>query len=176
MAQSANLTQCDKNGAEMSLYFSTGTCATPVWIFHKGIIGDLQLGESEDQNELTSRDPAQIVKQYTEGKIDIEVSGEQVVDSDYEGCNFINAMRAKGSPGDICILTGYMSEVGSFGWRGHMRNFDRSISGPENGAARQSFMLKPAACVLVACKVRPVKVTTADAVADYSPQTFTPTA
>ena len=154
MAQSANLTQCDKNGAEMSLYFSTGTCATPVWIFHKGIIGDLQLGETEDQNELTSRDPAQIVKQYTEGKI---------------------AMRAKGSPGDICILTGYMSEVGSFGWRGHMRNFDRSISGPENGAARQSFMLKPAACVLVACKVRPVKVTTADSVADYSPQTFTPT-
>lgn len=176
MAQSANLTQCDRKGSEVSLYFSTGTCATPVWIFHKGVIGDLSLSETEDEDELTVRDPAQLVRQYIEGKIDIEISGEQVVDYDYEGCNFLNAMRAGGSPGDICILSGYMSEVGVAGWRGHMRNFDRSVSGPDQGSARQTFRLKPAACVLAECKVRPVKVAVANAIADYSPQTFTPTA
>lgn len=175
MPQSANLTQCDKQGHEVSLYLSTGTCDTPVWIFHKGVVGDLNLSETENENELSNRDPAQIVRQYTEDKIDLEISGEQVVDQDYEGCAFINSMRSKGEARDVCILSGYMSEVGNFGWRGHFRNFDRSVSGPESGAARQTFRLKPAACVLEACKVRPVKVDSADAVADYSPEVFYPT-
>ena len=175
MAQSTNLTQCDKQGSEISLYYNTGTCATPVWVFHKGVVGDLNLSETENENELSNRDPAQIVRQYTEDKIDLEISGEQVVDQDYEGCAFINSMRSKGVPGDVCWLSGYMSETGNFGWRGKFRNFDRSISGPESGAPRQTFRLKPAACVLEECKVRPVKVSVADAVADYSPETFTPT-
>jgi hypothetical protein len=176
MTQSANLTQCDKKGSEVSLYLNTGTCSTPVWIYHKGVVGDLNLSETENENEQSNRDPVQLVRQYTEDKIDLEISGEQVVDQDYEGCAFINAMRSGGSAKDVCFLTGYMSEVGNVGWRGYFRNFDRSVSGPESGPARQTFRLKPSACVLAECKVRPVEVAMADAIADYSPQTFTPTA
>lgn len=176
MTQSANLTQCDKKGSEVSLYLNTGTCATPVWIYHKGVVGDLNYSETENENEQSNRDPAQLVRQYTEDKIDVEISGEQVVDQDYEGCAFINSMRSGSSPRDVCILTGYMSEVGNTGWRGYFRNFDRSVSGPESGPQRQTFRLKPAACVLVACKVRPVEVATADSVEDYDPGTFTATA
>lgn len=172
MTQRAELTQCDKKGSEVSLYLSTGTCATPVWFFHKGATGDLNLSETEAENELSSRDPAQLVRQYTEDKIDLEISGEQVVDQDYIGCAFINSMRSGGSARDVCFLTGYMSEVGNTGWRGLFRNFDRSISGPESGPARQTFRLKPAACVLEECKVRPVKVATANTISDYAPETF----
>ena len=175
MTQTADLVQCDKAGNEMSLYLNTGTCDTPVWIFHKGVIGDLNLGETENENEQSSRDPAQIVRQYSEDKIDVEISGEQQVDSFYEGFVFLNSMRNRGDSRDVCILTGYMSEVGNVGWRGKFRNFDRSISGPESGSQRQTFRLKPAACVTAACKVRPVQVATADAVADYDPTTFEPT-
>lgn len=175
MAQSANLTQCDKKGSEGSLYLNTGTCATPTWIYHKGVIGDLALSETEAKNELSARDPDQIVKQYTEDKIDLGISGEQVVDQDYEGCAFINSMRSGGSPRDVMFLTGRITDVGSFGWRGYMRNFDRSITAPESGPMRQTFDLAPAACVLAECKVRPVKVAVAAAVIDYDPSVFTPT-
>lgn len=175
MTQSADLTQCDKKGSEISLYLNVGTCATPVWIYHKGAVGDLNLTETENQNELSNRDPEQLVRQYTEDKIDIEIAGEQVVDKDYEGCAFLNSMRAGGDARDVCYLTGYMSETGNFGWRGKFRNFDRSISGPESGAPRQTFLLKPAACVTAACKVRPVQVATADSIEDYAPETFVPT-
>lgn len=176
MTQSANLTQCDRKGSEVSLYLNTGTCETPVWIYHKGVVGDLNLSETENENEQSSRDPNQIVRQYTEDKIDVEISGEQVVDLFYEGCAFINSMRSGGVSRDVCILSGYMSEVGNFGWRGKFRNFDRSVSGPESGPSRQTFRLKPAACVTTACKVRPVEVAAANAVADYDPSVFTPTA
>ena len=176
MTQGAELTQCDKSGNELSLYLNVGSCETPTWIYHKGVVGDLNYNENENPNEQSSRDPAQLVRQYVGDKIDIEISGEQHVDAFYEGCNFINSMRHKSAARDICILTGYMSEVGVTGWRGKFRNFDRSVSGPESGPMRQTFMLKPAACVTTACKVRPVQVATANAVADYNPGTFTPTA
>lgn len=175
MAQSADLTACDKKGSEGSLYLNVGTCATPVWIYHKGVVGDLNCSETENENEQSSRDPDQIVRQYGEDKIDVEISGEQQVDKDYEGCAFINSMRSGSDAQDVCFLTGYMSETGNFGWRGKFRNFDRSISAPESGSMRQTFRLKPAACVTAACKVRPVEVSSADAVADYDPGTFTPT-
>lgn len=175
MTQSANLTQCDKKGSEVSLYLNSGTCDTPVWFYHKGVVGDLNLSETENENEQSNRDPAQLVRQYTEDKIDVEISGEQVVDQDYEGCAYINSMRSGGTPKDVCFLTGYMSEVGNVGWRGYFRNFDRSISGPESGPGRQTFRLKPAACVLEACKVRPVRVASANAVANYDPHIFVPT-
>ena len=176
MPQSANLTLCDKKGLEFSLYLNLGgDCAVPVWSFHKGVTGDLSIGETEDQNERSVRDPAQLVKQYTESKIDIEISGEQVVDQLYEGCAFINSMRSGGSAGDVCALSGYIGDVGSEGWRGFFRNFDRSRTGPEEGAATQQFLLKPSACVTDACKVRPVIVSTADAVANYNPETFVET-
>ena len=177
MAQTANLTLCDKKGLEFSLYLNMGgDCTTPVWSFHKGVTGDLAINETEDETERSVRDPAQIIKQYVEDKIDVEISGEQVVDQLYEGCAFLNSMRSGGSPGDVAALSGYIGDVGSVGWRGFFRNFDRSMTGPEQGAASQVFRLKPAACVTDACKVRPVEVATADAIADYDPSTFTETA
>lgn len=177
MPQSDQLTKCDKKGSEVSLYCNFGQdCTTPVWSYHKGVTGDLNLGETEDEEELSVRDPAQTVKQYVESKIDVEISGEQVVDQDYEGCAFLNSARSGGSPIDVAFLSGYITEVGNVGWRGNFRNFDRSISGPESGPSVQTFRLKPAACVSDACKVRPVEVTVADTIADYDPGDFTPTA
>lgn len=169
---STDLTQCDKKGSEGSLYYNTGTCATPVWVYHKGVTGDLSLNETENANQHSSRDPAQLVHQYTEDKIDVEISGTQFSDSGYEGCTFINSMRAGSSPRDVMILDGYITEVGSTGWRGYFRNFDRSKSMPEQGGMTQNFLLKPAACVTAACKVRPVQIATASTVTDYDPGTF----
>ena len=175
--QSAELTLCDKRGSEFSLYLNLGNiCTTPVWSFHKGVTGDLSLNETDDEEELTVRDPAQIVKQYNPGKTDIEISGQQTVDQLYEGNAFVNSARSGGSPIDVACLSGYIGEEGSAGWRGSFFNFDRSQSGPESGAATQNFRLKPAACQLTSCKVRPVKVATANAVADYDPSIYTPTA
>ena len=172
MPQSTDLTLCDKRGIDFSLYYNTGTCETPVWVFHKGVTGDLSVGETEDEQERSTRDPAQIVKQYVAAKIDIEISGEQVVDQLYEGCAFLNAMRSNGEPGDVLVLSGRITDVGSMGWRGKFRNFDRSMTGPEEGAASQTFRLKPAACQTEECRVRPVMVEVADAIADYEPETF----
>jgi hypothetical protein len=175
MAQSADLTLCDKKGSEVSLYLNIGSCDTPIWIYHKGVTGDLNLTDSEDEDELSVRDPAQLVKQYVGGKFDIEIAAEQVLDIDYEGCAFINSMRSNGSAGDVAFLSGLMTDVGSFGWRGMMRNFEGNINGPEQGAGAQSFRLKPAACVLEECKMRPIRVDVADAIVDYDPGEFTPT-
>ena len=71
--QSADLTLCDKKGSEFSLYLNLGNdCSTPVWTYHKGVTGDININETEDEEELSVRDPAQIVKQYIEGKIDVD--------------------------------------------------------------------------------------------------------
>jgi hypothetical protein len=177
MAQTANLTLCDKKGSEVSLYCNFGNdCSAPVWSYHKGVSGDLNLGETEDEEELSVRDPAQLVKQYIESKIDVEISGEQVVDQDYEGCAFLNSARSGGTAIDVAFLTGYITEVGNIGWRGRFRNMDRSITGPESGPPKQTFRLKPSACVTDACKVRPVKVATADEIDNYTPEVFVETA
>jgi len=175
MPQSTELTLCDAQGLNFSLYYNVGTCETPVWVFHKGVTGDLNIGETEDEQERSTRDPAQLVKQYVGSKIDVEISGEQVVDQLYEGCAFLNAMRSNGSPGDVLALSNRINTVGAMGWRGKFRNFDRSMSGPEEGAASQTFRLKPAACQDEDCKVRPVIVEVADAIEDYDPQTFVAT-
>jgi hypothetical protein len=173
MPQSAELTLCDKRGAEVSLYLNLGNdCSTPVWSFHKGVTGDLTLGETEDKEERSIRDPAQLVKQYVAGKIDIEVSGEQVIDQLYEGCAFLNSARNGGEPIDIAVLSGYITDVGSAGWRGKFRNFDRTINGPESGAGSQAFSLAPAACVTTECKVRPVIINTPGTLYDYDPSEF----
>jgi hypothetical protein len=182
LEQRTDLTQCDKKGSEVSLYLNVGDdpsdaggsdCSVEIWIYHKGVVGDLNCGETEDQEELSNRDPEQIVKQYTESKIDIEISGEQVLDSFYIGCQYLNSMRSGGYARDVMILNGYIDEVGSQGWRGKFRNFDRSFTGPESGPGRQTFMLKPAACVKEGCKVRPVQIEAANTVTDYTPETFT---
>lgn len=177
MAQSANLTLCDKKGSEFSLYLNLGNdCSTPAWTYHKGVVGDLNINETEDEEEQSLRDPAQIVKQYVESKIDVEISGEQVVDQLYEGCAFMNSARSNGTAIDVAVLSGRITDVGSVGWRGRFRNFDRSMSGPEQGAPRQQFRLKPASCQVDACKVRPVEIATSGTIADYDPAVYTPTA
>ncbi|GIW60303.1 MAG: hypothetical protein KatS3mg087_1369 [Patescibacteria group bacterium] len=176
MPQSANLTLCDKKGIDFGLYLNLNNdCTTPVWSFHKGVTGDLEVSETEDESELTVRDPAQVVRQYVSSRIDVEITGQQVVDQLYEGCAFINSARAGGTPVDVAVLSGPITEVGAMGWRGRFRNFDRSMSGPEQGSATQNFRLKPAACQTDDCKVRPVLISTSGTVGDYNPETFTPT-
>lgn len=173
MALNDELTQCDKRGAEFSLYLNLGNdCSTPVWVFHLGVTGDLSINETEDQEELSVRDPSQTVKQYVESKIDVEISGTQVVDALYEGTRFLNASRSGGHAVDVAVLSGYITDVGSEGWRGKWRNFDRSRTGPETGAATQTFLLKPAACQISDCRVRPVMVEEAGAIADYDPAVY----
>lgn len=176
MPQSSELSQCDKKGSEFSLYLNLGNdCSSPVWTYHIGVTGDLSINETEDEEELSVRDPAQLVKQYIESKIDVEIAGEQVVDQLYEGCAFLNSARSGGTPVDVAALSGYIDDVGSMGWRGRFRNFDRSMAGPETGAPTQQFRLKPAACQATACKVRPVIIQSANTVSDYNPQTFVET-
>jgi len=173
LALSDELTLCDKKGSEFSLYLNLGNdCSTPAWTFHKGVTGDLAINETEDEEELSVRDPAQIVKQYVEAKIDVEISGQQVVDPIYEGCRFLNAARSGGPAVDIAALSGYITDVGSEGWRGRFRNFDRSRTGPETGAPNQTFRLKPAACQVSDCAVRPVLIENAGDVDDYDPTVY----
>lgn len=181
MPGETDLTNCDKKGTEVSLYYDTAddptiaggsSCTTPVWVFHKGITGDLSINETEDEEELSVRDPDQIYKQYTESKADLEVSGEQVVDPAYEGYIYLNAMRAGSFARNCLVLTGYLTELKNIGFKGKFRNFDRSITGPETGAAKQNFKLKPAACVKSGCKITPVKTAAAGTIATYDPGAF----
>lgn len=181
MPMNTDLTQCDKKGTEVSLYYDTAddpstaggsSCTTPVWVFHKGITGDLSINETEDEEELSVRDPDQIYKQYTESKADLEVSGEQVVDALYEGFIYLNAMRAGSYARNCLVLTGYLTELNNIGFKGKFRNFDRSITGPETGSSKQNFKLKPAACVKSGCKITPVKTAAAGTIATYDPGAF----
>jgi hypothetical protein len=173
MPLNTELSLCDKKGSEFSLYLNLGNdCSTPAWTFHKGVTGDLSINETEDEEELSVRDPAQIVKQYVEAKIDVEISGQQVVDPLYQGCRFLNAARSGGPSVDVAALSGYITDVGSEGWRGRFRNFDRSRTGPETGAPNQTFRLKPAACQSTACRVRPVLIEAANNIADYDPSVY----
>lgn len=182
MPTELELTGCERKGSEASLYLNYGDdpavvggsdCSVAVWAFHKGVIGDLNLGETEDKEEQTNRSPGKNVKQYGESMIDLEISGEQTISLDYGGNAFINSMRTGGYARDIMILNGYITEIGSYGWRGKFRNYDRSWTGPESGPGRQTFSLAPASCVKDGCLVRPVKVTAADTIATYNPETFT---
>ncbi len=181
MTMATDLTQCDKKGTEVSLYYDTAddpstaggsSCTTPVWVFHKGITGDLSINETDDEEELSVRDPDQIYKQYTESKSDLEVSGEQVVDPLYEGFIYLNAMRPGSYARNILVLTGYLTELNNIGFKGKFRGFDRSITGPESGASKQNFKLKPAACVKSGCKITPVKTAAAGTLASYNPGLF----
>lgn len=173
MPISTSLTQCDKKGSEFSLYLNlTNDCTTRTWSFHIGVTGDLALNETEDQEELSVRDPAQLVKQYVESKIDLEISGTQVIDHLNTYCRFLNASRSGGLAIDVAILSGYIGDVGSAGWMGKFRNFDRSMTGPETGPGLQNFLLKPAACQIAACAVDNVEVAVADAIAAYDPNVF----
>jgi hypothetical protein len=174
---------CERKGAEQSLYLNmaddptdTGgsDCSAELWVYHDGVVGDLSLSETEDEEELTRRGPTRLVKEYSESRIDVEISGEQIVDFLYEGVGYLQSMRSGGYARDVLLLSGFITEVGVAGWRGKFRNFDRSVSGPETGSGRISFKLKPAACVKNGCRVRPVIVNTSGAIANYDPTDYTP--
>lgn len=181
MTMNTDLTFCDKKGSEVSLYYDTAddpsvaggsSCTTPVWVYHKGVTGDFSINETDDEEELSVRDPDMLYKQYTESKSDLEITGEQVVDPLYEGFIYMNSARPGAYSRNFLALTGYLSEVGNIGFKGKFRNFDRSISGPETGPPKQNFKLKPAACVKSGCKITPVKVATANTIASYDPGAF----
>lgn len=167
---SANPTKCDRRGKELSLYFNTGTSTTPVWVFHQGMIGDLNLGETEDEEQLETRSVTRLVKEYIEGDIDINITGQQLVDEDYEGYLFLYSMRAGGDARDVMVLTGAIDTAGVVGWRGMMRNKDRSITGAATGGMTATVSLRPAACTET--PVRPVKIAAESTVGDWDPTTY----
>lgn len=170
MATSTTLSNCDKSGAEYTLYYNTGTCGTPVWVEHIGIMNDVSIGETDDESELPLRQPSILVKLFTVGKTDLSISGEQAADPLYEGWSFLNAMRNGGEPGDVMVLSDDLSVVGATGWRGKWWNIDRSETAPQSGSASKTFNLRPAACT--DCTVRPVQVAVANTAADFDPGTF----
>ena len=161
---------CDLRGMEACLYLNLGDEETPVWHEHIGLTGDLTCTETEDQNELSTRNRNRNVKEYTEGDTDITIAGQQVMDPEYIGWQFLYSMRTGGEPQDVMFLTQPISVVGAVGWRGMMRNFDRTFNAPATGSQTQNFSLKPAACTTV--PVRPAKIAEADTAADYDPTTF----
>ena len=170
---STAVTESCKRGIDLTLYYNTGTNAAQVWVEHVGIIEDLSMPETEDENELTGRRVTRQVKEYTDGDIDISITGTQVCDPEYEGWQFLNSMRNGGPSRDVMCLTGKIGEVGSYGWRGDFRNFDRSFNGPATGNLTNAFNLKPAVpCRADHVGVRVVKVAVADAIADFDPTDY----
>lgn len=163
----ATPTACDKRGDELSLYYNTGDSATPVWVLHVGLVGDLTFNETDDEQELSIRNPAQLIKEYLAGRTDLSISGTQVLDDEYEGCLFLTSMRAGGEPRDVLVLTGTIDTVGVVGFRGKWYNVDRTATGPETGPPNRNFNLRPAACTDT--PVRAVRVAVADTIADYDP-------
>ena len=181
---STELVNCDQKGSEMSLYYDTAddpsisggsSCTTPVWVYNKAVTGDMSIADTEDESELSARDPEMTYKQYAESKPDLEVTGELLIDPDYDGFRYLNAMRAGSYGRNILVLTTYLTNVGAIGFKGKFRNFDRTLSGPETGAGKQNFKLKPAACVKVGCKITPIKVTVSGTAGIYDPGIFTTT-
>ena len=173
MATSAPL-GCDLRGMDACLYYNVGTDASQVWVEHIGITGDLTCTETEDEDELTTRNRNRSVKEYTEGETDINITGTQVMDPEYQGWQALYAARTHGAARDFMFLTQPISEVGAVGWRGMMRNKDRTFNAPATGSQTQNFSLRPAACTSVS--VRPVKIATANTVDTFDPTVIGTTA
>lgn len=140
---------CDTRGRDLVLYYNTGTCAAPVWVLHTGIVGDLTIGETEDDEELSTRNPGRLTKEYLDGEIDLSITGTQSTDEEYAG---YQALMTR-SIVKVMVLTGPVDVAGGSGWEGEWRNKDRTTSGPTSGSMLTNFNLKPAACTL--CPVRP---------------------
>jgi hypothetical protein len=176
------LVQCEASGNEMSLYYDTAddpavaggsSCATPTWVFNKAVTGDMNIGETEEENKRTSRDPDVKYGQYSEAQPELEITGELIVDTQYDGWRYINSMRYESYARNILALTQRITTVGAEGTKGKMRNFDRSKAGPETGNLSQQFKLRPASCVKSGCLIKPVLVAVAGTAGDYNPGTFT---
>jgi hypothetical protein len=158
---------CDLRGMDACLYFNVGDDDTEVWVEHIGLTGDLTCTETEDENELSTRNRNRVVKEYTEGDTDIAITGTQVMDPEYIGWQVLYSMRTNGAPYDVMFLTQPISDIGGVGWRGKMRNYDRTFNAPATGSQTQNFSLKPAACTDVS--VRAVKVDAEDTPTDFDP-------
>lgn len=177
-----DLVQCEANGNEMSLYYDTADdpsiaggsqCTTPTWVFNKAVTGDMQINDTESPEEKTSRDPTVKYKQYLESQPDLEISGELIVDGGYDGFRYLNSMRSESFARNILALTQRLTTVGALGFKGKMRNFDRSLAGPQSGSLSQQFKLQPAACVRAGCVIIPVQVAISGTAATYDPGVFT---
>lgn len=172
MVLDATPQDCEKRGMELTLYYNVGDDDTQVWVEHVGIVGDLTMPETEELQARNARRSTRDVNEYTEGEIELAITGTQMTDPNYEGWAILNSMRRGGSPQDIMVLTGLISEQYSTGWRGMFRNSDRTYNGPESGGMTNNFNLQPAACTEV--PVRPVQIQTPDTVEDFDPTSFTP--
>jgi hypothetical protein len=175
----ANLTMCNRKGREMALYYDTANaadCATPVWVFNKAVTGDLDVNDTADKEENSSRDPAIKYKQYSQSQPDLEITGEMFVDPLYEGYSYLNSMKVTGSPKNILVLTFGINVVGSVGYKGKFNNYDGSIKGPESGPGRTTFSLAPASCVMSGCNITTVEVAVANAIVTYDEGVFVPAA
>lgn len=171
MPASTTITECQNDGSDMRLYYDiSGTCATPVLVEHVGIIGDLNVPDTDDENQVNRRGDSGTIKKYNPGDTDVSITGTQIVAGNYEGFLAITKAKKGGSPGIFLVLTGPVSEVNAIGYFGKWYNFDRSISGPAEGEQEASFNLKPAACS--DCEVRAVKVAVADTAADWDQTTL----
>lgn len=174
MASTATPESCQK-GSELLLYYNTGTEASPTWVEHVGAIEDLTLNETEDLTELTGRRTGRDVKEYNEGEIELSITGTQLVDPGYEGWQFLNSMRRGGISREVMCLTGPVTTIGSYGWRGDFRNSDRTINGPASGSMTSPFNLQPAAQCHDAwseCRVVKVVDNTGAELQDFDPTTY----
>jgi len=171
MPLSASITNCQTNGSDFSTYYNVGTAGSPIWVLHDGIIGDLTLGITDDENQSTRRSATSNFKEYLPGKTDLNFTGQQIPDGNYEGQAAFNSAIKDGDPIDLLLLTDDVDTQYAYGVRGEFYNFDRSISAPAEGEMEQSFSMKPAACPTVA--VRYVRVETAGTASDFDPTDIT---
>lgn len=172
MAAVTEITDCQNSGDQMSLYYNlSGDCDSPTWVLHVGIIGDLNIGDTDDEKTLKRRGSGSI-KKYVPGDTDLAITGTQIVQSSYQGFQVLQSARKGGTPKHLMILTSPLSVVGACGYAGKFYNFDRSISGPAEDEQEGSFNLKPAACVETECEVKAVRVTTGGTAADWDSLTL----
>ena len=171
MPLTTTITDCQHDGSEFICYYNVGTASVPIWVEHQGLIGDLNLGMTDDENESTRRSTTSNFKEYLPGKTDAVFSGQQITDGNYEGNAAFNSAVKDGDPIDLLILTDDVDTAYGYGLRGEFYNFDRSISAPASGEQEQSFSFKPAACPTTA--VRYVQVASAGTASDFDPTTIT---
>ena len=74
MPISTTITECTNDGSNMRLYYNiSGDCATPVYVEHVGIVGDLQITDTSDENQLMRRGSLGTIKTFNPGDEDVSV-------------------------------------------------------------------------------------------------------
>lgn len=171
MPLATTLTDCQNDGSDFVTYYNVGTAGTPIWVEHLGIIGDLTLSITDDENASTRRNSTSNFKEYLPGRTDVAFTGQQIVEGNYEGNAAFNSAIKDGTPLDLLLLTDDVDTAYAYGLRGQFYNFDRSISAPGEGEMEQSFNFKPAACATT--PVHYVKVAVAGTAAVWDPTDVT---